>query len=355
MKTNIEFHMRVLRLNILLLIIFDLVSAQSNQPLPLVPTGTEPQTPILYREYDTVPLALEKPINPETYNLGPGDRLRINISGGVFEEPISGEWALENIDNYILVDPTGNLIIPRFGSLNVLEMTLAQLEREITKRAKEQIYVKVEVAVNLIRVRTFRILAYGAVNQPGFITVTPVTRLIDCLRYAKGVQKYAHSDDVYLIRNDKRVQLDLRDFLSNGNLDSNPVIREGDIIYVPFNDNLSLDARNFTEYNKNEVIVTGFVRSPRRMAHIPGYTARDYIAMAGGILDIGNKEGCKIVRSDGKQLIKALNEVVKPGDIVEVPEAGKSKLFKNMGAVQSLTSVASLILAWLAIDRTTSE
>ena len=51
MKTNIEFHMRVLRLNILLLIIFDLVSAQSNQPLPLVPTGTEPQTPILYREY----------------------------------------------------------------------------------------------------------------------------------------------------------------------------------------------------------------------------------------------------------------------------------------------------------------
>ena len=81
--------MRVLRLNILLLIIFDLVSAQSNQPLPLVPTGTEPQTPILYREYDTVPLALEKPINPETYNLGPGDRLRINISGGVFEEPIT--------------------------------------------------------------------------------------------------------------------------------------------------------------------------------------------------------------------------------------------------------------------------
>ena len=99
MKTNIEFHMRDLRLNILFFIILHLVSGQSNQPLPLLPTGTEPQTPILYREYDTVPLALEKPIIPETYNLGPGDRLRINISGGIFEEPISGEWALENIDN----------------------------------------------------------------------------------------------------------------------------------------------------------------------------------------------------------------------------------------------------------------
>ena len=345
--------MRSLRLNILPIFIFNLVFSQSNQSLPLLPSGTEPQTPILYREYDTVPLALEKPIDPETYKLGPGDRLRINISGGVFEEPISGEWALENIDNYILVDPTGNLIIPRFGSLNVLQMTLADLEREVIKRAKEQIYEKVEVAVNLIRVRTFRILAYGAVNQPGFITVTPVTRLIDCLRYAKGVQKYAHSEDVHLIRNGKRIQLDLRDFLSNGNLESNPVITEGDIIYVPFNDNLTLDIRNFSEYDKNEVIVTGFVRSPRRFPHIPGYTARDYIAMAGGILDIGNKDGCKIIRSDGSQLIKALNDVVKPGDIVEVPEAAKSKLFKNMGAVQSLTSVASLILAWMAIDRST--
>ena len=55
------------------------------------------------------------------------------------------------------------------------------------------------------------------------------------------------------------------------------------------------------------------------------------------------------------QIVNIPSFIVKPGDIVEVPEAGKSKLFKNMGAVQSLTSVASLILAWLAIDRTTSE
>ncbi len=88
---------------------------------------------------------------------------------------------------------------------------------------------------------------------------------------------------------------------------------------------------------------------------MPGYSARDYIAMAGGILDIGNEAGCKIIRSNGTQLGRALEEIVKPGDIIDVPEAAKSKLFKNMGAVQSLTSVASLILAWMAIDRTNSQ
>ncbi len=343
------------RLSLALYLLFVLVFGQTNQQIPLLPTGTEPQTPILYREYDTVPLALEKPIHPSTYFLGPGDRLRINISGGIFEEPISGEWALENIDNYILVDPTGNLIVPRFGPINVLGMTLAALEHEVSRRAKEQIYEEVQVAVNLIRVRTFRILAYGAVNQPGFISVTPVTRLIDCIRYAKGVHKYAHSDSVYLIRDGERIRIDLRKFLVEGNLENNPVVREGDIIYVPFNDDMAEQARSFTEYNKNQVIVTGFVRSPGRIAHMPGYSARDYIAMAGGILDIGNEAGCKIIRSNGTQLGRALEEIVKPGDIIDVPEAAKSKLFKNMGAVQSLTSVASLILAWMAIDRTNSQ
>ena len=339
-------------LTLLVQIVF--LFGQTNQQILLPPTGAELQTPILYREYDTVPLALEQPIDPENYVLGPGDRLRINISGGVFEEPITGEWSLENIDNYILVDPTGNLIIPRFGSLNVLGMTLADLKNEVSRRARDQIYEEAQVAVNLIRVRTFRILTYGAVNQPGFITVTPVTRLFDCLRYAKGVHKYAHSDLVYLIRDGERTSIDLKTFLVEGDLQSNPVVREGDQIYVPFNDEMATQARVFTEYNNNEVIVTGFVRSPRRLTHIPGYSARDYIAKAGGILDIGNESGCRIIRADGSQLRRALDEMVKPGDIIDVPEAAKSKLFKNMGAIQSLTSLASLILAWMAIDRTTS-
>ena len=156
-------------------------------------------------------------------------------------------------------------------------------------------------------------------NQPGFISVTPVTRLIDCIRYAKGVQKYAHSDSVYLIRDGERTKLDLRKFLVEGDLESNPVVREGDIIYVPFNDSMAQQAKSFTEYNKNQVIVTGFVRSPGRIAHMPGYSARDYIAMSGGILDIGNETGCKIIRADGTQLGQALEEIVKPGDIIYVP------------------------------------
>ena len=76
--------------------------------------------------------------------------------------------------------------------------------------------------------------------------------------------------------------------------------------------------------------------------------------MAGGTLDIGNEKNSKIIQPDGNQINNALNMIVKPGDIINVPEASRSKLFKNMGAIQSLTSVASLILAWMAIDQRTN-
>ena len=329
--------------------------SQVNTQRSLLPNGGDQlEKSLLYREYDTVPFALEGPIDPKNYILGPGDRLRINISGGVFEKPTTSEWSSENIDNYILVDPTGNLIIPRFGSINVLNTTIDNLEKKLNQISKDRVYKNAIIGVNLIRLRSFRILVYGAVNQPGFVTVTPVTRLLDCLRYAKGLNKYANINLVQLIRDNKKLEIDPKLFLVNGNLNSNPIVKEGDKIYIPFNQNVKNEKENLVEYSSTDIIVTGFVRTPKRFAHVTGYTARDYIALAGGTLDIGNEKNSKIIQPNGNQINNALNTIVKPGDIINVPEASRSKLFKNMGAIQSLTSVASLILAWMAIDQRTN-
>lgn len=344
-------------LNCFLLIIFFTVNlfSQVNTQRSLLPNGGDQlEKSLLYREYDTVPFALEGPIDPKNYILGPGDRLRINISGGVFEKPTTSEWSSENIDNYILVDPTGNLIIPRFGSINVLNTTIDSLEKKLNEISKDRVYKNAIIGVNLIRLRSFRILVYGAVNQPGFVTVTPVTRLLDCLRYAKGLNKYANINLVQLIRDKKKLEIDPKSFLVNGNLNSNPIVKEGDKIYIPFNQNVKNEKENLVEYSSTDIIVTGFVRTPKRFAHVTGYTARDYIALAGGTLDIGNEKNSKIIQPNGNQINNALNTIVKPGDIINVPEASRSKLFKNMGAIQSLTSVASLILAWMAIDQRTN-
>jgi len=91
--------MKILGKFILLINYLSLVIAQNQQSLEL-PQIEESNTPIIYREYGVIPLALEHPVDPETYFLGPGDRLRINITSGLFEESISKEWSVENIDNF---------------------------------------------------------------------------------------------------------------------------------------------------------------------------------------------------------------------------------------------------------------
>ena len=47
----------------------------------------------------------------------------------------------------------------------------------------------------------------------------------------------------------------------------------------------------------------------------------------------------------------AYNNMVEPGDIIEVPETYGSILFGNTGIIQALTSIATLILAYQATQR----
>lgn len=311
------------------------------------PQFEETNTPILYREYGSIPLPQEKPIDPETYLLGPGDRLRINITGGIFEEIISKEWSIENIDNFVLIDPAGLLFVPKIGSINTTGKTLADIERELNT-FKKNIYKEALITVTLLRFREFKVLVHGAVNQPKFVNVTPITRLVDILDDVGGVQKYADQNRVILKRNGKEFEIYLKEFLLNGNLENNPYLIEGDVIYIPF-ENLKPDLQlDLTEYKRTQITVTGFIRNPRMIDYIPGYKVKDYVAMSGGTLDIGSRYRSKILRANGDVIHFANNHFVEPGDIIEIPESYTSIVFGNTGLVQAVTSVATLILAYQA-------
>jgi len=323
-----------------------LISAQNQQSLEL-PQIEEPNTPILYREYGSIPIPLEETIDPEKYLLGPGDRLRINITGGLFEESISKEWSMENIDNFVLIDPTGTLFIPKIGPVNVTGKSLADIDRELNDY-KDNIYKEAIITVTLIRLRQFKILVHGAVNNPKFVRVSPVSRLFDALNGAGGIQKYADNNIIFLKRNGGTKEIYLKEFLLNGDLENNPYLIEGDIIYAPFGELEDETQMNITEYNNNRITITGFIRGPKILKYIPGYKVKDYVAMSGGTLDIGSNIRTKIIRANGEIIRFANDEYVEPGDIIEVPESFSSIIFGNTGLVQAVTSIATLILAYKA-------
>jgi len=306
------------------------------------------QQPIIYREYGVKPLPLENAIDPEEYQLGPGDRLRINISLGLYEELISKEWSVENIDNFVTIGPTGKLIIPKIGPISVLGKTLGEVDREVNERIRK-VYKSAEVSINLIRFRQFKVLVYGAVNKPKFVKMAPVSRLNEAINNAGGLQKYADPERIVLIRDGNSKNIFLKEFLLNGDLNNNPQLTDGDKVFVPFIDITPQQQKDYVEYdNANKILVIGFVFRPGAHYFRPGYNVKDYIALSGGSLDVGSAKRVKILKKDGTTSMLAYNKIVEPGDIIEVPETYGSILFGNTGFIQAVTSIATLMLAYRA-------
>ena len=168
MNKNIQFFV------IYFLLIIDQSIAQTSSQVDATKLDDNRQ-PIIYREYGILPLPLENAIDPENYFLGPGDRLRIL-------------WSVENIDNFVTIGPTGNLIVPEIGPINVLGKTLADIDREINEEIK-QVYKSARVSIDLIRFRQFKVLVYGAVNRPKYVKMAPVSRFNEAINEAGGLQK----------------------------------------------------------------------------------------------------------------------------------------------------------------------
>ena len=343
MNKNIQYFV------IIFLLIIDYSIAQTLTQLDATQLD-DSQQPIIYREYGVKPLPLEKPINPDEYILGPGDRLRVNISLGLYEELISKEWSVENIDNFVTIGPTGKLIIPKIGPISVLGKTLGDIDREVNERMRK-VYKSAVVSINLIRFRQFKVLVYGAVNKPKFVKLAPVSRLNEAINGAGGLQKYADPERIVLIREGNSRNIFLKEFLLKGDLNNNPQLMDGDKIYVPFL-NITPDKQaDYMEYdNSNKVLVTGFVFRPGTHYFRPGFSVKDYIALSGGTLDVGAANRVKILKKDGTTTL-AYNKVVEPGDIIEIPETYGSIFFGNTGFIQALTSIATLILAYQATQQ----
>jgi len=200
----------------------------------------------------------------------------------------------------------------------------------------------------LASIRTFKIQVLGAVEYPGYVVMTPISRVMDGIKKTKGVQKYGSNEIIFLERDGVKQKLNPKDFLLHGDLSQNPTLMAGDKIIIPFIESKKSEDTNFTEYKTSQIIVHGFVRRPRGFSYVPGYKASDYIAMVGGVLNIGNERNTVIYRADGSEIQDAFDEYVEPGDVVFVPESFRSRFFGNISLLQTATAIATLYLTYKA-------
>ena len=166
---------------------------------------------------------LEKAINPDQYILGPGDKLAISI------------LAEEKVNVIITVSPIGEVFIPYVGVISVNKLTFNEAKDRIITYIKTEALHNAKITVTLEDVRKFKIQITGAAIEPGFYDITPLTRLSEIIKQAKGFHQLAKEFSIEVIHESGEIDIiNYLDYVRNGNLNNNPTFLEGDKIYVPY-------------------------------------------------------------------------------------------------------------------------
>lgn len=203
--------------------------------------------------------ALEGPIDPATYVLGPSDQLLVILKGG------------ETSMHYLRVFPEGNVVLPNHGAFQAAGLTLEAFTERI-RELLQRYYRNMEIDVQLSVPRRFLIYVLGEVGTPGPVSINAMTRVSAAVEQAGGVRGSRRLIEIR--ENGETVRtVDLFMFLQTGDFKHNPTLREGQTIWVPL--------------RKISVNLIGEVRRTGQYEMIEGETAADLFEFAGGLSPFG--------------------------------------------------------------------
>jgi polysaccharide export outer membrane protein len=161
----------------------------------------------------------------EAYTLNPGDVLEISV------------WDEEALQKQVMVLPDSTISFPLVGILSVASKTPAQLQDHI-KEKLSRVIPDPEINVAVISVSGNNIFIIGKVTQPGKVPLFRPTDVMQALSQAGGMTPYAKSDEIRILRRDKKGKLQIINFdyelITKGKaLESNILLQSGDTIVVP--------------------------------------------------------------------------------------------------------------------------
>lgn len=184
--------------------------------------------------------ALDRQKADYRYRIGSGDVLNILVWHHPdlnTPNPVSTNPDSKQVSNGAWVDESGYLAYPLAGKIYARGKTLPELQSILTSRLKR--YIKnPQVSVNVAEFRSQRVSVSGAVGKPGQFPLTnvPLT-LLDVIDQAGGAASNADTNNIKWTQNGVERTISLQDIRQYGDLSQNLLLRGGDVIYVPTNEN----------------------------------------------------------------------------------------------------------------------
>ncbi|MCX7799469.1 MAG: SLBB domain-containing protein [Fimbriimonadales bacterium] len=261
--------------------------------------------------------------DPERYQLGPGDVLKVRFWSPAFEPK----------EHTVKVDARGVVSLPDTNVRAVVRgRTLGQAESLLRSELRRLIR-NADVLVQLEEVRTMAITVMGEAYQPGRYQVPSVATLFNAVYLFGGPTDDGSFRRIELRRSDgTRRVLDLYRYLLGGDASQDTPLQPGDAIFVP--------------RAERRVVVSGEVARPGVYEILPGETLRDAVRMAGGLRptavadaalletvgESGSLPGRVLLRLD----LDRAGVELKDGDVLDVPSLPSAILNEALveGAVE---------------------
>ncbi len=228
-------------------------------------------------------LSFEPNVNsatPDTYVLGPGDEIVIDI------------WGLNETNISRTISPEGRINIPQVGPVQLSGLTIAEASKKLKKVLANK-YAGLEgdsssISVTLGNIRTIQVNIMGEVSTPGTYRLSSFSSVFHALYRAGGINPTGTLRNIELLRGGERVAvIDVYDYLFHGRTDSDVRLQEGDIIMVPTYSCL--------------VTIDGKVKRPMTYELAEGETLEALINYAGGFVSDAYTKNINILRQTGSE------------------------------------------------------
>ncbi len=241
---------------------------------------------------------------PDTYVLGPGDEIVIDIWG-------YNETTIDRV-----ITPEGRITIPQVGPVQLGGLTIAEASKKLKKVLANK-YAGLEgdsssISVTLGNIRTIQVNIMGEVETPGTYRLSSFSSVFHALYNAGGVTPSGTLRNIEVIRGGERIAtVDVYNYLFNGNTDTDVRLEEGDIIMVPTYSCL--------------VGIEGQVKRPMIYELVDGETLEALLKYSGGFASDAYTKNVNIIRNtgEGREIITVDNDrfascQMKDGDDVSV-------------------------------------
>ena len=216
-----------------------------------------------------------------SYLIGNGDELSVDV------------WGASQQSYQLPVDRNGNINIPNIGIISVGGLSLESATNKIKSklvliyRDLESSTPRTFASVTIGEIKAIKVNVIGEVFAPGTYTLSGASTVFNALYLAGGPNTSGSFREIKLLRDGKVIsQLDVYDYLINGNSAVNVSLRNADVILVsPY---------------LNRIIIEGELKRKGLFEAKDTETVEDMISFAGGFTEDAYTHRLQLYRKTGR-------------------------------------------------------